>query len=99
MWRGRIEEVIPVAFSPEYEPRKRALDAGEVRKLLAQLLADQAARVAFIVATSACWRETELARKEDVGEGLATVLPGHQAEDPLPQVVSLRLCRSESRGG
>jgi integrase len=74
MWRGRIEEVIPVAFSPEYEPRKRALDAGEVGKLLAQLLADQAARVAFIVATSACWRETELARREDVGEGLATVL-------------------------
>jgi len=74
MWRGRIEEVIPVAFSPEYEPRKRALDAGEVGKLLAGLLADQAARVAFIVATSACWRESELARREDVGEGLATVL-------------------------
>jgi hypothetical protein len=30
--------------------------------------------VAFIVSTSACWRETELARREDVGEGLATVL-------------------------
>jgi hypothetical protein len=30
--------------------------------------------VAFIVATSACWRETELARRGDVGEGLATVL-------------------------
>ncbi len=33
-----------------------------------------AERVAFIVSTSACWRESELARREDVGEGLATVL-------------------------
>ena len=73
-WRGRVEEVIPVAFSPGYEPRKRALPAGELAKLLAELLPDRAARVAFIVATSACWRETELARREDVGEGLATVL-------------------------
>jgi len=73
-WRGRVEEVIPVAFSPGYEPRKRALPAGELAKLLGELPPDRAARVAFIVATSACWRETELARREDVGEGLATVL-------------------------
>ncbi len=73
-WRGRVEEVIPVAFSPGYEPRERALSAGELSKLLAELLPDRAARVAFIVATSACWRETELARREDVGEGLSTVL-------------------------
>jgi Phage integrase family len=73
-WRGRVEEVIPVAFSPGYEPRKRALPAGELAKLLSELLPDRAARVAFIVSTSACWRETELARREDVGEGLATVL-------------------------
>lgn len=74
LWRGRVEEVIPVAFSPAYEPRKRALTADELAKLLARLLPDRAARVAFIVATSACWRETELARRGDVGEGLATVL-------------------------
>ncbi len=75
LWRGRIEEVIPVAFSAGYEPRTRALTAGEVAKLLAELLPDRAARVAFIVATSACWRESELARRADVGEGLATALP------------------------
>ena len=74
LWKGRVEEVIPVAFSAGYEPRTRALTAGEVGKLLHELLADRAARVAFIVATSACWRESELARREDVGEGLATVL-------------------------
>ncbi len=74
LWRGRVDEVIPVAFSPGYEPRKRALTADELKKLLAELLPDRAARVAFIVATSACWRETELARRGDVGEGLTTVL-------------------------
>ena len=74
LWKGRVEEVIPVAFSAGYEPRTRALTAGEVGKLLHELLPDRAARVAFIVATSACWRESELARREDVGEGLATVL-------------------------
>ncbi len=74
LWRGRVDEVIPIAFSPGYEPRKRALTADELKKLLAELLPDRAARVAFIVATSACWRETELAHRGDVGEGLATVL-------------------------
>ncbi len=74
LWRGRVDEVIPVAFSPGYEPRKRALTAEELGKLLAKLTADRAARVAFIVSTSACWRETELARRGDVGEGLSTVL-------------------------
>jgi len=63
-----------VAFSAGYEPRTRALTAGEVGKLLRELLPDRAARVAFIVATSACWRESELSRREDIGEGLATVL-------------------------
>ena len=74
LWKGRVDEVIPVAFSTGYEPRTRALTADELGKLLHELLPDRAARVAFIVSTSACWRETELARREDVGEGLATVL-------------------------
>ena len=74
LWRGRVEEVIPVAFSPGYEPRKRALTADELAKLLGQLTDDRAARVAFIVATSACWRETELARREDVAPDRTKVL-------------------------
>jgi integrase len=73
LWRGRVEEVIPVAFSPAYEPRERALPSEEVEKLLAELPPDRGARVAFIVATSACWRETELALRSDVGEGRGTV--------------------------
>lgn len=74
LWRGRVDEVIPVAFSPSYEPRKRFLTEDELAKLLAELTPDHAARVAFIVGTSACWRETELARRGDVGEDLSTVL-------------------------
>jgi len=42
LWRGRVEEVILVAFSPGYEPRKRALTADELKKLLAELLPDRA---------------------------------------------------------
>ena len=74
LWRGRVEEVIPVCFSPEYEPRRRFLTADEVARLLAELAPAGAARVAFIVATSACWRETELALTEDVSLDLRSVL-------------------------
>jgi len=73
LWRGRVEEVIPVAFSPGYRPRKRALTDRELSALLAELTPDRAACVAFIVATSACWGEVERARREDVGEGLEAV--------------------------
>ncbi len=69
MWRGDVAEVLPVAFAPEYQPRTRALSRPELQRLLAQLVPDRAARVAFIVATSACWRETERARREDVAAG------------------------------
>jgi integrase len=74
LWRGRVEEVIPVAFSPGYEPRKRFLSDDELSKLLAALTPDRSARAAFIVATSACWRETELARTDDVSRDLRSVL-------------------------
>lgn len=73
-WVGRIEKVFPVRFSAAYEPRKRNLSVSEVRLLLAQLAPDEAARVAFIVATSACWHETELARREDIKQGGRMVL-------------------------
>ena len=74
IWFGEPAAICPIAFAPEYKPRTRALTQGELQALLAQLLPDRAARVAFIVATSASWRETELARDEDVSQDLATVL-------------------------
>ncbi len=74
LWQGDPGAVCPIAFSPEYEPRTRFLSRPELQKLLAELEEDRAARVGFIVATSACWKETVLARREDVTEGLSAVL-------------------------
>lgn len=65
-WSGDPALVLPVAFAPEYKPRKRFLSAPEFEELLGQLDDDRAARVAFIVATSAEWGATERALREDV---------------------------------
>lgn len=66
IWRGVVGEIIPPGFTPEYRPRTRALSREELQLLLRELTPDHAARVAFIVATSACWSETERARSEHV---------------------------------
>ncbi len=73
LWRGRVEEVMPVDFSPDYKPRLRKLSSAELQALLGQLQPDRAARVAFMVATSANWRETERALRADLPEGCTTV--------------------------
>ncbi len=65
IWKGDVAEVCPIAFAPEYKPRERFASPRELELLLKELTPDRAARVAFIVATSACWRETERARDED----------------------------------
>lgn len=65
---------MPIGFAPEYKPRERALTYAAAQKLLAELTADRAARVAFIVATSANWNETERARREDVSANFSSVL-------------------------
>ncbi len=74
MWRGDVDEILPTGFAPEYKPKERALTYAEAQRLLAELTADKAARVAFIIATSANWNETERARREDVAEDLSTVI-------------------------
>ena len=74
IWFGDPAAICPIAFAPEYKPRTRALTRQELYALLAELLPDRAARVAFIVATSASWRETELALDQDVRHDLASVL-------------------------
>src|SRR5258708_7081878 len=74
MWRGDPGEVLPVGFAPDYKPRSRSLTPEELQRLLAQLTPDHAARVAFIVATSACWGESERAVREDVSSDLRQVL-------------------------
>jgi integrase len=72
LWLGNPAAVLPVAFAPEYRPRTRFLTPNELSGLLGVLLADQAARVAFIVATSACWGESCRAMRADVAEDLST---------------------------
>jgi integrase len=68
LFHQEIAALLPSGFSPEYKPRKTFLTMGELELLLPQLTRDRAARVAFAVATSANLRETELARREDMGE-------------------------------
>jgi integrase len=65
-WFGDVAAIFPVAFAPEYEPRRRALAVAEVYRLLEQLEPDRAARVAFIAATGARLGESDRARREDV---------------------------------
>jgi integrase len=74
IWKGDIDTILPTGFAPEYKPRDRALTYAEAQRLLAELTPDRAARVAFILATSANWSETERARRQDVARDLAHVL-------------------------
>ncbi len=73
LWFGNPAAVLPVAFAPEYRPRRRFLTAAELAQLLGALPPDHAARVAFIVATSACWGESCRAMRVDVSEDHSTV--------------------------
>ena len=73
LWHGDVTALLPVGFAPEYKPKTRALKPAELHALLAELTPDRAARVAFIVATSANWGESESARGADVAADLSTV--------------------------
>ncbi len=73
LWAGEPEAIIPIAFSPEYKPVDRWLPPAELLKLLAELADDRAARVAFIVATSANWAESNRAQVDDFDTDLAAV--------------------------
>jgi integrase len=73
LWVGVVEAILPSGFAPQYKPKERALPPHELQLLLAQLTADQAARVAFIVATSANWAETERAQRSDIQDNQSTV--------------------------
>lgn len=72
-WNGRIEAIMPEGFSLEYKPKKRALTRAEYDALAAELRADRAAHVAFIVGTSARWIESVRARPGDVADEEVTL--------------------------
>ncbi len=73
LWSGEPDAVLPVRFAPDYKPKTRALSPAELQLLLAELTADKAARVAFMVTTSANWKETERARWQDVAADRSSV--------------------------
>ncbi len=73
IWTGNPAAILPVGFAPEYRPRKRFLSVAELMALLGQLTSDHAARVAFIISTSANWGESDRALREDVATDLSTV--------------------------
>ena len=74
LWAGDPAAVCPIAFAPEYKPKKRALSVEELRKLLPELTPDRAAAVAFMVATSAEWGAVGRAQRADVNTARQTVL-------------------------
>ncbi len=66
MWRGDPKAVVPISFAAAYEPRDRWLDDSQLAALFVELDPHEAARVAFIVATSAEWSCVEKAKRVDV---------------------------------
>jgi integrase len=74
LWRGDPAAICPIAFAPEYKPRKRALSPSEVQRLVAQLTADRAAAVAFMIATSAEWGAVVRAQRADIDASARLVL-------------------------
>jgi integrase len=74
LWRGDPSAILPIAFAPEYKPKKRALTPSELQRLLAQLTSDRAAAVAFMVATSAEWGAVVRAQRSDVDATARLVL-------------------------
>lgn len=68
LWRGSLDAIMPVRFSPAYRPRERKLTEAEVDDLLRELEPDRAARVAYIVGTGARLGESDRAQRGDVVE-------------------------------
>jgi integrase len=72
-YRRDITGVMPDGFSAGYKPKSRFLPGSEAQRLLAELGPDRAARVAFILATGARWRESERAMRADIDWQRGTV--------------------------
>jgi integrase len=85
LWVGDLAAVMPPSLAGDYQPRDRWLRPWELRALLEQLTPDRAARVAFAVATSANWSETDAAQRGDVGATLVQVR-GHKRVTRMRQV-------------
>lgn len=69
LWEGDVEAVMPVAFSPRYEPRTRALSVPEVQRVIAALDPDRGAWVALAAGAGAELAALEGAERGDWAEG------------------------------
>lgn len=84
LWRGDLDALLP-HVSGESTPRERWLTEAELCAVLDDLIErgahDRAARVAFVVATSAEWIATERAERADVtSDGLYVRVRGSKRE-------------------
>lgn len=66
LWSGNPQAVLPVGHSTEYKPRERWLPLDEVQRLVPELPANDAARLAFAIATGARVGEFNRAERRDV---------------------------------
>lgn len=66
LWNGNPQAVLPVGHSTEYTPRARWLPLDEVQRLVPELPANDAARLAFALATGARVAEFDRAERRDV---------------------------------
>lgn len=73
-WAGDVAAVLPVAWAPEYKPRRRVLrDRHELQKLVDELPADRGAHVCYVVATAARDAEAQRAERGDIDLGRGVV--------------------------
>lgn len=103
IWRGDTAEMLP-ELDAKPVPRTRHLTRSELQRLLAELVPDRGARVAFIVATSARLGESDRAQRGDVLPGFVglrgTKTPRARRIVPLvlpeqQQLVDIALARAE----
>lgn len=73
LWTGVVEDVLPYKFASGYEPRERVVPPLELQKLFPLLDQDNAARAAWMVATSGEWGASTRAERADVADGAVFV--------------------------
>ena len=88
-FRGEVAGVMPDGFEAGYRPRSRFLAETEASRLLGELTADRAARVAFILATGARWGETDRVQRADVDRVRGVVFLRGTKTEGAPRVVPI----------
>lgn len=113
LWNGNPQAVLPVGHSTEYTPRARWLPIEEVQRLVRELPANDAARLAFALATGARVAEFDRAERRDVIpapdvgylvrlRGTKTEAAAREVAVVLPETIALleyALKHAEPQGG